>query len=441
VGDAGAWSADHALSGPPADGRAEARALELMQQGLAVLDRPAALDDVIGNLIVFGGTQGVDHADLAERIVSRSLLTQIGIAYERGWQPADLMHVVRRETGGRIRRLAGAAVLEQALQFGAFGRAPQEWLRQLTSILGSPPAEVGRPAKDWNAFRVPAAGTSWENWHDVLVLLGSWLSAPAMPRLVPVPSAWGQAPRRPVMPVSPTPAVSPDGHDPKKLATIRALLAKAEATEFAEEADAFTAKAQDLMTRYSIDEALISGNDEAEIPSRRVHIDDPYAVAKAQLLAAVAQVNRVRAIWDDARGIATIVGLPVDLGLTEMLFTSLLVQATRAMTEAGAAGSSSRRPDRAPAFRRAFLLAYAQRIGERLAQAGAAAQQQESEHRGADLLPVLARHTAAVEQAFDRLFPHTTVSRARTVDARGWHAGTAAADRAVLAKAQVGPGA
>lgn len=413
-----------------------------MQQGLAVLDRPAALDDAIGDLIVFGGTRQAEEADLTERIVSRSLLTQIGIAYEKGWQPADLMHVVRRETGGRIRRLAGAAVLEQALQFGAFDRAPQEWLRQLTTILGSPPAEEGRPAKDWNAFRLATAGTSWESWHDVLVLLGSWLSVPGMPRLVPVPSAWGN--RRSVSAGRSADRADPaafDGHDPKKLATIRALLAKAEVTEFAEEADAFTAKAQDLMTRYSIDEALIAGGDGSEIPSRRVHIDDPYAAAKAQLLAAVAQVNRVRAIWDDARSIATIVGLPVDLGLTEMLFTSLLVQATRAMTEAGAAGRGSHRPDRAPAFRRAFLLAYAHRIGERLARAGASAQQQESEHRGADLLPVLARHTAAVEQAFDRLFPHSTVSRARTVDARGWNAGTAAADRAVLAKAQVGPGA
>ena len=45
-------------------------------------------------------------------------------------------------------------------------------------------------------------------------------------------------------------------HSDSRLATIRGLLAKAEATEFAAEAEAFTAKASELMARYSLDEAM-----------------------------------------------------------------------------------------------------------------------------------------------------------------------------------------
>jgi hypothetical protein len=227
------------------------------------------------------------------------------------------------------------------------------------------------------------------------------------------------------------------------LSKIRALLSKAEATTFAEEADAFTAKAQDLMTRYAIDEALLEDSAGlGEVDARRVHIDNPYAQAKVQLLSTVGAVNRVRVVWDDHHGMATTVGMAVDLELVEMLFTSLLVQATRALTEVGnkdatAPGYRSGRPNRSPSFRRAFLLAYANRIGERLAAAGENARAEANSSHGAELVPILARRTKGVDSAFERLFPDTRTIGAKRVDARGWHAGRAAADRAVFAAGQV----
>ncbi|NEA40757.1 DUF2786 domain-containing protein, partial [Streptomyces sp. SID11385] len=66
-----------------------------------------------------------------------------------------------------------------------------------------------------------------------------------------------------IEPVGPPPGAPRDGlslppaHDePRMLTRIRALLAKAEATGFPEEAEALTTKAQELMARHSIDEAL-----------------------------------------------------------------------------------------------------------------------------------------------------------------------------------------
>jgi hypothetical protein len=55
--------------------------------------------------------------------------------------------------------------------------------------------------------------------------------------------------------------------------------------------------------------------------------------------------------------------MPVDLETTELLFTSLLVQAGRAMNVAAAAGGAHAR---SAAFRRSFLRSFGWRIGERL---------------------------------------------------------------------------
>ena len=129
-------------------------------------------------------------------------------------------------------------------------------------------------------------------------------------------------------------------------------------------------------------------------------------------------------------------GTPVDVDQVEMLFTSLLIQATRAMAEAGArrAGSSSGdhpplpRVLRSSSFRRSFLMAYAVRIGERLNEANDAA----TASYGSALVPLLQRQTNAVQAEFDRLFPQTRQARAGRYNALGWDAGRAAADRAVF---------
>src|SRR6266704_2970169 len=85
--------------------------------------------------------------------------------------------------------------------------------------------------------------------------------------------------------------------DPRQLERVRALLAKAESTSFAEEAEAYTAKAQELMARHSIDYALLSvGTGIRDQPvGRRIGIDNPYAAPKVLLHAAAAGANRCRA--------------------------------------------------------------------------------------------------------------------------------------------------
>ncbi len=262
-------------------------------------------------------------------------------------------------------------------------------------------------------------------------LLALLLRARRQPPLLPPPSAWaatnsGSAYARPA-------AAGTGEVDAKALKTIRALLAKAEATTFEAEAEAFTAKAQELMARYSIDAAVLAaaatgdaGRLARGTEARRVHIDDPYADEKVSLLANIGHVNGVRCVWSSESGFATAVGFPVDLQLTEVLYTSLLVQATRAAAHA----TADRADLRTPSFRRAFLMAFAERVGERL-EATTRHVAEEAEHDyGSSLLPALAHRQAQVDATYDELFPGAVPMQQRRLNAAGYYAGRAAGDRA-----------
>jgi hypothetical protein len=220
--------------------------------------------------------------------------------------------------------------------------------------------------------------------------------------------------------------------DERMLAKVRALLAKAESTEFDEEAEALSAKAQQLMTEHAIDRAMAeSGGPAGPIPIvRRLWLDAPYVDAKAALVNAVANHNRARCVRSRL-GYVTLIGFPSDLDAIELLSTSLLVQATRAMRLAGRqvsrAGTSRTR-----SFRRAFLLAYGRRIGERMGEVAAGAESQADTARGGSLLPVLAAREQVVSDYLDEVFPNLVRSCVSVSNAAGWGAGRAAADLAEL---------
>jgi hypothetical protein len=128
-----------------------------------------------------------------------------------------------------------------------------------------------------------------------------------------------------------------------------------------------------------------------------------------------------------------VLGFPDDLAAVEILYTSLLVQATSAMVHAGPRRDALGR-SRTRSFRHAFLNAYAARIGERLREAaGEAADRAAADAGGKDLLPVLAARDRAVEQAVDTMFPNLAQGRAGSgSNYEGWVAGRAAADLASL---------
>ncbi|NEC91280.1 DUF2786 domain-containing protein [Streptomyces sp. SID12501] len=328
----------------------------------------------------------------------------VASAWRRGWQPADVVRLVRRELDDVHVRLVSALITAQAPNDRARGR---RWSEQLTDLAAAP----APPRTD----RFTHATTLLELYRLLLTL-------PTLEPLDEQRARPGESARR-------------EHPESRMLPRIRALLAKAEATGFPEEAEALSAKAQELMARHSIDEALLAaGAPAGDAPhARRLGVDAPYEEAKAVLLHAVADANRCRAVWNEALGFSTVVGFEPDLEAVELLYTSLLVQATTAMTRAEAAQRAKGR-NRTKTFRQSFLAAYAHKTGTRLAAAAAAETADAAATRTAGpLLPVLATRDLAVTAHLDQMFPTTTTTRLRGVtDEAGWTEGTAAADRAAL---------
>lgn len=215
---------------------------------------------------------------------------------------------------------------------------------------------------------------------------------------------------------------------------IRALLAKAESTPFDAEAEAFTAKAQALMARYRIDRALLEaapGAHTDEPIGRRFTVDQPYANAKVMLLAQIAHANGCRCIWSSDGRVATVFGYADELEGVDELFTSLLVQATAALRRAGPKRDELGR-SRTKRFRRAFLLAFAHRIGERLRTMTDETIEAASEETGTALVPLLAARIDRVEAAASAAFPIVVPARLVATDADGWRTGRAFGDLADL---------
>lgn len=217
------------------------------------------------------------------------------------------------------------------------------------------------------------------------------------------------------------------------LRKIRALLAKAEATPFDAEAEAFTAKAQELITRHRIDRALLDHRENVSaVPlARRVDVEDPYARAKVILLANVADANDCRSVWPKPLRHVMLFGFSDDLDAVEELFTSLLLQATVALRRAGSKQDVFGR-SRTAAFRRAFLVSFAVRIGHRLRETVDATVDAAAATAGATLVPILAARAEAAEALAHANYPSVRLLRARVSDAEGWHAGSAFADHADL---------
>jgi hypothetical protein len=339
----------------------------------------------------------------------------VAASWRRGWQPADVVRMVRRELADVHVGLATGLIRAQAPADRP--RGPR-WTAQLAGLPDAPAREADR----------------FSHATAVLELYRLLLRLPALEPLADPASAprGTGAPRGagPGVPADQDAAASPvQGRQAARmLGRIRALLAKAEATGYPEEAEALSAKAQELMARHSIDEALLAA--EAPAPDApgawRIGVEPPYEQAKAVLLDAVATANHCRAVWNESLGFSTVVGFAADLEVVELLYTSLLVQATRAMTKAEAAARAGGRK-RTKTFRQSFLAAYAHRVGDRLT---AVAETQ----TGPELLPVLATREVAVSEHMERMFPRTTSTRLRGArDLTGWTEGEQAADRAQVA--------
>lgn len=352
----------------------------------------------------------------------RMLTDLIWMLWEGGWQPADLDRAAARRLDDAGRHLLLDAVTAEVRRHPAATVAPS-WTAQLRQLGAEVWWSADQDPVSVRADRAPDLDRVWELLTELMLMLRR---LPALELLDPLPGTAIAGNRDSQV-------------DERILTRVRALLAKAESTTFPAEAESYTARAQELMARHSIDAALLA----AAAPGRpadgpgavRIGLDRPYETPKAMLLQVVADANRCRSVWSKDLGFATVVGFPADLRAAETIFTSLLIQSTRAMTAHGRQ-TDGRGATRTRSFRAAFLQAYALRIGERLqaVTADATANAFAESSSGRELVRVLDQRQEQLDRAVDELFgPVVTRSvGSRRVDHAGWVAGTTAAETADL---------
>lgn len=355
------------------------------------------------------------HRRVVETAAGIALVKSMRSMWRGGWLPVDLWEHTRRSTDPTTTSLLVDAIADDVARHAA-ATVHERWAAQVRQL----------EATTWWAHDRPHIG-QWAQRHGVLfeqalfiviTLIAELMTLPSVPQIVPPP---GTATRKA--------GASVAGVDQKVLARVRGLLAKAESTQFPEEAEALSAKAQELMNRYAFERALLDADTHKPqlATSARLWLDSPYLEAKSHLVAAIARANRCRSVFYSKLGFLALVGEELDLEITELLATSLLVQATRAMVAEGshqAYGTSRTR-----SFRRSFLISYAARIGERLDEANAQAHDPVEDAR---LLPVLADRSRVVDETFDAMFTNTISKSVSVSNGAGWQAGRAAADRADL---------
>jgi len=260
----------------------------------------------------------------------------------------------------------------------------------------------------------------------------------------------------------------------KMLEKVRALMDKAEATNFAEEAELFMNKAQELLTRYALDEAMLDLVDKTRLNRDKIvtiimRVGDPHAKARLQLLSAIGKSNDVKIVFggygkwahldaeemkvdsvlfadekDKKRtkngAIAYLTGFSRDIDATVLLFTSLMIQSTREFAKVEVPSYENKYT-----YYRHFILAFSSAVRTRLIKAKREAvkvAEADAQEKNETLLPVLVEREKQVQQEYERRWAgRLGKTRATHVDyGRGGHAGYAAGNRADVGNVRVGAG-
>lgn len=239
----------------------------------------------------------------------------------------------------------------------------------------------------------------------------------------------------PARPEQPTTGTASEG----TLSRIRGLLAKAENTPYEQEAETYRAAAFALIAKHSIDEALVAGpRPEAdEMGETTIELDGSYGDARAALVGAIARAMHCYTLnWRDRRGVApsrvTVYGRRSDREKVELLYTSLLLQATRQLAAVQPEGYGRTSAGRTRAARRSWLYGFAYTVEDRLTE------KFEEAVAGTGTELVLADRRDAAQQYAKSLHKIGKPRTARLSDAAAMQAGAAAGRRADLGTERLG---
>jgi hypothetical protein len=222
---------------------------------------------------------------------------------------------------------------------------------------------------------------------------------------------------------------------------VRKLMDKAAATSNPHEADAFAAKAAELVARHRIDPDRLAGRaGDDQLAIREIMLGrGAYVRARLSLLTAVARNHDARVVFGSSPTgtIAYVAGYSSDLEVVELMYHSLHGQAAAQMAaQRRSTGAATQR------FRRSFLFGYAERMSLLLAESR---RDVEASAGGDETVGVVASNALALQERSSRVdaFLERSLGRTRTARAAGmatttgWEAGYQAAGRADVGRARL----
>jgi hypothetical protein len=210
-------------------------------------------------------------------------------------------------------------------------------------------------------------------------------------------------------------------NEDKVIELIRQIIAKAEATPYPAEAETLMQRAQVLMARHSVDQAMVNAKradkDRERIVERTVELSGIYATAHVTLFGCVAEGHGSVRVIRTLGGLrnhekVTLVGHESDAFAVEMLATSLMVQSRTALNvwwptvrRYYASGHESTRA------RRDYLVGFAVGVKSKMTDAMSSVMVQES----ASTALVLRGRSDAVNEWVDERFGKLREGRGLTV--------------------------
>lgn len=228
-----------------------------------------------------------------------------------------------------------------------------------------------------------------------------------------------------------------------KLATIKALLAKAEDPAASpEEAEAYFARAAKLMSKYGVEKAMLAEAQQEtdNLTHRAFDIKGKYVPDRSALLFSITHALGARNVYWTLTDYETgkryrkvkVYAHESTLERIEMLFASLQLQALNGMAKARPSYGQS-----TTAYRKSWMAGFSSSVRRRLDQAEETAVQ-ESAQQGVGAELVLVKRDAAVERFFKQAHPKLKTAPRRRLTGTGWHEGRAAGERAQLDDKQIG---
>jgi hypothetical protein len=227
---------------------------------------------------------------------------------------------------------------------------------------------------------------------------------------------------------------------------VRKLLAKAESTANPNEAEAFSAKAAELIAAHRLDPDHVRDSlDRGTVGLRRIPLGrGAYVRARLALLMAVARSHDCEVVFETGPDgtVAVVAGFDTDLVVTALLYESLHVQAAGQM-----ATTKLATPAATQRWRRSFLFGYARRIGEMLdlsrsqvatPRSTSAAPTLFDDSGSASVPDLLARASRVKAFAKEAFGPVRTARAVRPATAKGWNDGQRAAGSADIGRSRLG---